>query len=209
MCNLYRMTKNADEVAQWFDAANAARGVNLAAETYPGTPGLVVADGSVRPMNWGFPLVMTGKNGQKLKPRPVNNARTDKLGSYFWRDSYRDRRCLIPLTAWAEAEGDKGSKTRTWLSVPDAELFACAGLWSDSDEFGVSYAMVMTGSDGSPAGQVHDRMPVLLAPDDYERWLSAPPDEAKTLCNAWTGPLNIDRTDEAWVKGRASQKPLF
>ena len=30
-------------------------------------------------MTWGFPLVLKGKNGQPLKPKPVNNARTDKL----------------------------------------------------------------------------------------------------------------------------------
>jgi hypothetical protein len=32
-------------------------------------------------MNWGFPLVMTGRNGQKLKPKPVTNARDDKLST--------------------------------------------------------------------------------------------------------------------------------
>ena len=105
MCNLYRMTKNADEVAKWFDAIAAAGGANFGEEVYPGYPGLVVAEGQVRQMNWGFPLVMKGKNGQKLKPKPVNNARTDKLDSFFWRYSFGERRCLIPLSAWAEAQG--------------------------------------------------------------------------------------------------------
>jgi len=214
MCNLYRMTKNVDEVARWFEAVDsdspgAAQGANFSAEVYPGYPGLVISDGDLRSMNWGFPLAMKGRNGQPLKPRPVNNARTDKLDSFFWRHSFEERRCLIPLSAWAEAQGEKGSKTRTWLRVPDAELFACAGVWRTSEEFGASYAMVMTDSAGSAASDIHTRMPVLLAPDDYGRWLSGPPDEAKALCSAWTGPLRIDRTDEAWVKGRASQKGLF
>ena len=133
MCNLYRMTKNKDEVAKWFDAIDAAGGANFGEEVYPGYPGLVVASGEVRQMSWGFPLVMKGKNGQPLKPKPVNNARTDKLDSFFWRNSFEQRRCLIPVSAWAEAQGAKGAKTRTWLSLPDAELFAVAGVWRDSD----------------------------------------------------------------------------
>ena len=42
MCNLYRMTKNASEVAAWFDAVEAAQGANFAEEVYPGYRGLVV-----------------------------------------------------------------------------------------------------------------------------------------------------------------------
>ena len=55
MCNLYRMTKNTDEVAQWFDAIAVQGGANFAAEVYPGYPGLVIAGGHVRSMSWAFP----------------------------------------------------------------------------------------------------------------------------------------------------------
>lgn len=209
MCNLYRMTKNADEVARWFDAISAQGGANFGEEVYPGYPGLVVAEGQVRQMSWGFPLVMKGKNGQPLKPKPVNNARTDKLDSFFWRYSFEERRCLIPLSAWAEAQGKKGAMTRTWLSLPDAELFACAGVWRDSDEFGTCYSMVMTDSAGSAASDVHSRMPVLLRPEDYEGWISGSPEDAKALCTAWGRDLTIDRTDQPWVRGAASQKSLL
>ena len=80
-------------------------------------PGLVVAESEVRVMTWGFPLVLKGKSGKPLKPKPVNNAREDKLGTAFWRASFERRRCLIPATAWAEAEGAKGAMTRTWYSL--------------------------------------------------------------------------------------------
>ena len=209
MCNLYRMTKNKDEVAQWFDAVESLGGANFGAEIYPGYPGLVVAGGELKQMTWGVPLVMKGKNGQTLKPKPVNNARTDKLGSFFWRYSFEERRCLIPLSAWAEAQGKKGAMTRTWMSVPDNDLFACAGVWRDSDEFGLAYSMVMTDSAGSAAQDVHSRMPVLLRPEDYEGWVSGSPDEARSLCKPWAGDLTIDWTDQPWVKGSASQKNLL
>ena len=209
MCNLYRMTKNADEIAQWFDALALSGGANFGAEVYPGYPGLVIAEGAVKSMTWGFPLVMKGKSGQPLKPKPVNNARTDKLDSFFWRYAFTERRCLIPLSAWAEAQGPRGAKTRTWLSLPDAELFACAGVWRESDEFGLAYSMVMTDSTGSAASEVHSRMPVLLAPSDYEGWVSGSPEEAKALCAPWAGDLKIERTDQPWTRGSAVQKDLL
>lgn len=209
MCNLYRMTKNTDEVAKWFAAVESRGGANFAEEVYPGYPGLVIAEGSLRQMTWGFPLVMKGKSGQPLKPKPVNNARTDKLGSFFWRHSFEERRCLIPLTAWAEAQGAKGAKTRTWMSLPDAELFAAAGVWRMSDEFGACYSMVMTDSAGSQAAHIHSRMPVLLKPEDYGGWVSGTPDHALEMCRAFEGTLHIDQTSESWTRGKGSQQSLL
>ena len=197
MCNLYRMTKTTDEVAKWFDAINELGGANFGEEVFPGYPGAVVAEGRVRQMTWGFPLVMKGKSGQPLKPRPVNNARTDKLDSFFWRYSFEERRCIIPVTAWAEAEGPTGGKTRSWLSRPDAELFAVAGVWRSSDEWGDCYSMVMTDSCGA-AAECHTRMPVLLATEDLARWTGGSPEEAKLLCRPWEGQLTLDRTGEPW-----------
>lgn len=203
MCNLYRMTKNVTEVAKWFDAVEGAGGANFAAEVYPGYTGLVVAEGAVRAMTWGFPLVLKGAKGQPLKPKPVNNARTDKLGIGFWRHAFVNRRCLIPLEAWAEAEGPKGRMTRTWMSRADTSLFAVAGVWRPSDEWGDCYSMVMTDSEGTGAAAVHDRMPVLLGAADIEVWLTGQPDAALALCRAWSGPLAITRTADPWGKGAA------
>jgi putative SOS response-associated peptidase YedK len=204
MCNLYRMTKGRDEVARWFDAEDAATGANFADEVYPGYPGLVVAEGALRQMSWGFPLAMTGARGQPLKPKPVNNARTDKLSSAFWRDSFAQRRCLIPVTAWAEAEGVAGAKTRTWLRRPDAELFAIAGVWRRSTEWGAVYSMVMTDSCGA-AAECHTRMPVLLAEGDWARWTQGAPDTALALCKPWEQALVIERTAESWSKPARSE----
>lgn len=192
------MTKAPDEVARWFGSIDSTAGGNFGAEVYPGHPGLVVADGKLTSMTWGFPLPQKSKRtGEPLKPKPVNNARVDKLDSFMWRYSFEERRCLIPLTAWAEAEGPTGGKTRTWLSRPDTELFAAAGLWRNSDEWGAVYTMVMTDSVGV-AAECHSRMPVLLAESDWEKWTEGSPSEARRLCLPWAGPLSIDRTDQRW-----------
>lgn len=210
MCNLYRMTKGRDEVARWFDARDEATGANFGEEVFPGYPGLVVAEGAVRQMTWGFPLAMKGAKGQPLKPKPVNNARTDKLDSFFWRDSFANRRCLIPVTAWAEAEGNRGAKTRTWLSRPDVDMFAVAGVWRESREWGSVYSMVMTESCGV-AAQCHERMPVLLDEVAWTRWTEGTYSEALSLCQPFEGEIAIDRTAQGWSQATAAptQPPLL
>jgi putative SOS response-associated peptidase YedK len=212
MCNLYRMTKTTAEVAHLFGAAVGEVGNAGGGDVYPAYPGLVVATeaggGSARPrtlrsMVWGFPLVLKGKTGQLLKPKPVNNARADKLDGFMWRYSFQERRCLIPVSAFAEAEGEKGAKTRTWFSLPDRDMFAIAGLWRDSPEWGLCYTMVMTEACIHVA-DVHDRMPVILKRSDWGDWLDGAPDDAGLLCRPYPDLMVSDRTEDAWVKRSAS-----
>lgn len=197
MCNLYKMRRTTEEVARLFKAQPVA-GANFGEEVYPGYPGLVVAEGKARAMTWGFPLALTGKHGQPLKPKAVTNAREDKLHTAFWRDSFATRRCLIPVSAWAEAEGEKGRMTRTWYSPPGQDPFAVAGIWRPSAEWGDAYSMVMVNGSSQMAA-VHDRMPVVLDPADWEQWLCGEPLEAFALCRTWSGSLEVAQTHERWA----------
>ncbi|MDD3800165.1 MAG: SOS response-associated peptidase family protein [Novosphingobium sp.] len=198
MCNLYRMSKSSAEVARLFGATDDSAGSNAGEFVYPGYPGLVVAEGRLRTMAWGFPLVLKGKHGQPLKPKPVNNTRSDKLESGFWRSSFEHRRCLIPLTAFAEAEGPRGGKTRTWISLPGHDVFCCAGIWRDSDEWGPVYSMVIT-EPSEQMRSVHNRMPVILPPAAHRPWLESEPAGARVLCVPYPGQLSIERTDQPWA----------
>ncbi len=200
MCNLYRMTKSVDEVARLFGGAGQTG--NAGSDVYPGYPGYVAEGGKVRQMTWGFPLSMRGKSGQMLKPRPVNNARTDKLQGPFWKASFIERRCLIPVTAWAEAEGPKGGKTRSWFSVPGSEVFWVGGIWRSSAEWGDVYSMIMTEAIEAASAE-HQRMPVIIAANDSEAWMSAPPESAFELCVPWQGDLLLERTGDPWVQRKA------
>ena len=172
----------------------------LAARSIPGYTGYVVAEGTVRQMTWGFPLALKGKGGQPLKPKPVNNTRADKLDSFFWRYSFEERRCLIPVEEFAEAEGRKGAKTRTWLSLPDQQLFAVAGIWRETDEWGPAYSMVRTGACIHTAG-IHDRMPVILRRDQQAQWTDGTSDEARALCLPYACGMVIERSTERWSSG--------
>src|SRR3546814_10928312 len=63
-------------------------------------------------------------------------AQDDNLLTPFWKHWFATpaQRCLIPFTAFAEAEGPKGKMTRTWISVEDQPTAAWAGLCRPSDE---------------------------------------------------------------------------
>ncbi len=202
MCNLYRLRASRAEIADIF-RVEVPDGANYAEEVYPGYAGLVVTGDQARVMTWGFPRIMTGRQGKKLRPRPVTNARSENLGSPFWRESFVGRRCLIPLNQWAEPEGESGRMTRSWYALPGGEPFAVAGLWSPSDIWGACHTMVMVPSCAQMA-QVHDRMPVILAREDWERWMDSQPREALDLCRTWNEELVYEPTTEPFSLQRAN-----
>ena len=163
-------------------------------------------------MVWGFPRHSKNKKtGKPNKPTHVNNARDDQLMNHYglWRDWFvrPEQRCLIPITAFAEAVGAEGQMTRTWISIADQPLAACAGFWRPTDEWGDSYTMVMV--DAVPEMmEIHDRMPVILRPSDLDTWLHAPAEEVLDLVKQYSSKqLVVEPTDELWVPKRPPQNP--
>jgi putative SOS response-associated peptidase YedK len=204
MCNAYANRKSAAEVAAIFgvDPPDIAS-FNVQEEVWPGWPGMVVReeDGRRRlqSMVWGFPLARKSKRtGLPIKPKTVNNVRADRLFTPFWRTSFETRRCLIPLTEWAEADGEKGRMTRTWFSVPETEQFAAAGIWRRSDEWGDVYSMVTVDASAIMA-DLNDRMPAILRPEDWDRWMNAVPDDALSLARSWN-ELAVFRSGDPWYQ---------
>lgn len=94
------------------------------------------------------------------------NARDDRLLSApTWRESFRSRRCIVPATAFFEHSGSKGQKTRHSFTPSHARAFSFAGLWQD-DRF-----TIITTTPNATVAEYHDRMPVILKPQDVEVWL--------------------------------------
>jgi len=207
MCNLYTVRKSAAEVAAHFGVANPIA-TNASEEVYPGTPGLVIteADGAreMRSMTWGFPLRLKTMKPD-AKPKPVNNIAD--IGGRMWVGLAKkpNARCLIPLTGFAEAEGEKGRTTRTWFSHRDDPIFAWAGLWRVSDEWGPVYSGVMTDANEA-ISPVHNRMPVLLQREDYDGWLHGSYEEARRFQERVFPPdlIVVDRTTELWSRRKAA-----
>lgn len=104
------------------------------------------------------------------------NARAESLDrAPAFRAAYRSRRCLVPANAFYEWSGPKGHRTKWRITLKDEPLFALAGLWESwrdaaSAEPVHTYAIVTTRANAALA-HLHDRMPVIVAPADYGRWL--------------------------------------
>ena len=146
--------------------------------------------------SWGFLTPnKSKKTGNWLKPSAWNNTRDDKIQtSGLWKGSFGARRCLIPATAYAEATGCNPA-TYHWFRVPNAETFAFAGIWQyrkgtvgDTEIDGTFYSMVTT-SPNELTAKYHNRMPVILSPEDYETWLQGGSDKAAHLMRPFTGVL--------------------
>lgn len=213
MCNLYTVRKSAAEVAAHF-GVEVPTAFNTPEETLPGYPGMIFREAKgarvLQSMVWGFPRPMTSqKTGLPIKSKPVNNIAD--LTNFMWRGKAPKPqwRCLIPVTGFAEAEGEKGSMTRTWFRMKDQPIFAWAGMWRISDKWGSVYSGMMTDANAAIA-PVHNRMPVLLHPDEYDQWLHGSLDDVVAF-RARTFPpelIEMDRTDDLWSRRRSVQAPL-
>lgn len=151
-------------------------------------------------MTWGFPVRLKFMKPDS-KPRPVNNIAD--LGKSMWVGLARkpEWRCIIPVTAFGEAEGPKGARTRTWFSIKNQPLFGWGGLWRDSAEWGPVYSGAMTDCNEA-IRPVHDRMPVWLMSDDYERWLRGSFDDLLAFQNRCFPDdlIEMQRTGELWSR---------
>ncbi len=208
MCNDYANRKSLMEVARYFNVTVPDLSFNAPSEIYPGQPGLVLhamnGAAALQSMVWGFPIRLKGMKPDS-KPKPVNNVAD--LTKFMWRSTAAKPagRCLIPLTEFAEAEGPKGAKSKTWFRVKGRELFSWAGLCRNSDEWGPVYSGVMTDANAAVA-PVHDRMPVLLLPEDHDRWMTGGFDDLLALQARVFPPdlMTMERTEELWVKKRGA-----
>jgi putative SOS response-associated peptidase YedK len=124
-------------------------------------------------------------------PRPLKelptafNARAEELTKKpFWRAAFQADRCLVPATGWREFQGQPGKKQPFHFHFGH-RLFAFAALHSTfvspEGEAVDSFAIVTTAP--SPlAATIHDRMPLVLAPEHYAAWLG--PGDAEGVLEA-------------------------
>lgn len=214
MCNRAERGQT-DKVLRLFDARIAAPFNDGPLVVHPRDPGTVIrrVEGALQldQMTWGFPVALASKRdpAKKNKPKPVNNARFDKLGG-FWKRWAADpaHRCLIPTARYAEAVGEPGRMTETWLSLKSQEIFAWAGLWTDSAEWGLAYTGVMT-ANAPELAHIHDRSPVILAPADWNVWLTEPLDALYRFDRPWPAQdVAVEHTATPWTRRPSSPRLL-
>jgi putative SOS response-associated peptidase YedK len=141
-------------------------------------------------MRWGLiPFWM------KERPKvPHINARAETVHKLpLFREAFAKRRCLIPATGFFEWQQRADGKQPWRFVAKDMEPFAFAGLWEFArlgDEEILSAAIIVGEPNPLVAG-VHDRMPVIVYPRQYDAWLEAGTtlDEARGMLRPYDAEL--------------------
>lgn len=112
---------------------------------------------------------------KELPKAAMFNARIETVDtSGAFREGFKSRRCLIPADGyfeWTTNEED-GKKDPWLLQLPDGQPFSFAGIWAHNDNLGVTSCTIITSPAVPEIEHIHTRMPLIIAPESYERWLS-------------------------------------
>src|SRR5665647_3762098 len=127
-------------------------------------------------MEWG--LIPHWAKDLKSSKHPIN-ARAETLAERpMFRGLLKHNRCLIPASGFYEWKQDGPRKEPYYIHLKESPLFAFAGLydvWDDANgEAHPTYTIITTEANDLVA-PLHNRMPVILRPEDEIRWLSPEP----------------------------------
>ena len=130
------------------------------------------------------PALPSWSNDPNAGPKPVN-ARSDSLNKPTFRDAFRSKRCLIPADGFYEWATVGKAKQPHHFRMRSRRPFAFAGLWevwTDGATKLITCCLITTDANDL-VRPIHDRMPVILKPEDYTPWLdhSTPFETVKAL----------------------------
>ncbi len=123
-------------------------------------------------MRWGLIPFWTGKAAKPFAPL-INSRSETILEKPVFSDAFRKRRCLVPANGFYEWK--KGiNKIPYRFHFEDDSLFSMAGIWQEGkgpDQKPLCSFSILTTAANKLMHDVHDRMPVILEPEDEDRWL--------------------------------------
>lgn len=188
MCGRYTLSTRMDELARQFELAEYPASISASYNVAPTQQvAVVVSDGEARKLemfHWG--LVPPWADDPGIGSRMINARSETAAGKPSFRKPFRERRCLILADGFYEWRKTNGGKQPYYFRMEDGRPFAFAGLWEKwggGREKLRSCTILTTGPNDVVRG-VHDRMPVILPPEDHALWLDPDVQEAEAL-----GPL--------------------
>lgn len=132
-------------------------------------------------LHWG--LIPFWAESTKGAARMINARSETAATRPAFRAAFRKRRCLLPASGFYEWRRRDGRKEPYYICRRDRAPFALAGLWErwhKGDAPAVESCTVLTTEANALVRPLHDRMPVIIAPEDFGRWLD-PEAEAESL----------------------------
>ena len=155
-------------------------------------------------MRWGL-VPYFAKSPAEFKGFSTINAKAETVATNpTWRTPFRKRRCLVPADGFYEWKRITPKEKQPYaFGMATEQPFAFAGLWDAWKEpdggWLISYAIITT--DANELMQsVHTRMPVILKPADYDRWLSRDENERPPL--DLLRPFDADKMEKHAVDPR-------
>jgi putative SOS response-associated peptidase YedK len=206
MCGRLTQSSKSADYARLFDAVtrlDARPSYNLA-PSQPITICRMNGERSLLQVRWGLipHWAKEAKTGYSMI-----NARAETMADKpAYRAAFKKRRCLIPTDGFYEWHAGGSRKQPYFIHRSDRRPFALGGIWEHWEKEGEiieSCAIIVTTANQVLA-PIHDRMPVIIDPEDFERWLD-PEQDGKAL----TGLLapHDEEGYEAYPIGTAVNKP--
>lgn len=168
-------------MARLFNAILADREFDYNKEIYPSEQVPVIVHNpkesarKIGQMHWGFKTNYSSKL--------LINARSETIDQKpTFKDSFYQRRLLIPFTDYFEWKGPKGNKTKYRFSVKGDQPYAFAGIYDKfkiEDQTQWRFSLITT-EPNQKAAEIHNRMPAILAGEKLETWLN-PESETTSL----------------------------
>jgi putative SOS response-associated peptidase YedK len=178
MCGRYRLSRRKQLVEEYFESAPWDDDWNPRYNIAPTQQVPVVRQHPKEPirqlalMKWG--LIPSWSKDTSGAASMINARSETAATKPAFRDPIRFRRCLIPADAFYEWLRTEKSKQPYCFEVKGGGLFAFAGLWDgwkDASGNWTKSCSILTTTPNAVTATVHDRMPVILRPDDYDLWL--------------------------------------
>jgi putative SOS response-associated peptidase YedK len=112
------------------------------------------------------------------KSKPINATAERVASAPMFKAAYAKRRCIVPVNGFFEWKAIKGAKAKQpyAIAMQDDSPFGLAGIWEnwqhpETKEWVRTFCILTTAAN-ELVGQIHDRMPVIIPPESYERWLA-------------------------------------
>jgi putative SOS response-associated peptidase YedK len=189
MCGRYALHANPDVVALQF-GLDRPPDFSTSYNICPGGEILVVTSAGASRRRWGFGNKIANARGESVAERPA------------FRDAFRESRCLVPASGFYEWQTIARQKQPWYLRPRDAALFGLAGitsLWQ-----GVPSVSLITTAPNALMEPIHDRMPVIIAPEDYRAWLDPAEQDVERVMR-FVSPYPAARMEGWSVSTRVNQ----
>lgn len=200
MCGRYVITLTLDELRAVFDTddrPNLEPNWNAApTQMLPVVRRGKAGEQRLTPVRWG--LVPSWSKDPPSKAKPLINARSETAAEKpAFRTAMKRRRCLVPANGFYEWSGEKGAKQPWYITLSSGEPMVFAGLWErwtgapepDAPEETVDTFCILTAEAPEDIAHLHHRCPVLIAPEDFNRWLDPETDPGGLIAPTAAGRL--------------------